>query len=140
MNGIWTAVLVVLALWLIGFGGSSETRTIYFMRCDTPIKDGQCRGKATPLRKDTVRIFPESQRVIRASVVTGAWSFGKCTVFDGDNWTCEHEDGSATTNMVDGRYLQFVSNKLPTAIREEQEKQFQVSPVRFWIAMVRQYF
>ena len=135
MNGIWTAFLVVLAIWLLGFGGSSETRTIYLMECDKPVKLGQCEGSATTFNKISVRVFPESQRVIIA--LNGPWSYGKCVVFDGDNWTCEHEDGSGAATMINGKYHETARDK--TSLKY-LERRFQVSAVRYWYAVIRAMF
>jgi len=136
MNGIWTAILVVVAIWVLGLGSSSETRTIYIMECDKPVKLGQCEGNAYAFSKNRVRAFPESQRVI-ASLSEGAWSLGKCVVFDGDNWYCEYEDGSGTTTMTDGKYHQTPKDKVK---RDYLQSRFQVSAVRYWYAVLRAMF
>jgi hypothetical protein len=135
MNGIWTAALVVLAIWFLGFGSPSETRTIYLMNCDKSTQYGRCEGKATP-SVITVRVLPESQRVI-ADFGFGAWSYGKCVVFDRDNWSCEYEDGSGTTGMLDGIFQQTARDK---PAQENLARRFQVSSVRYWLAVLRAMF
>ena len=141
MHGIWVAILVVLALTFFGFGDSSETKTIYLMECDKPVKHRRCEGNATLSDVFTVRVFPESQRVIMRAAAIGALSYGDCTVFDGDNWSCEYEDGSAGNSMANGDYYHTETKEFePKEFEKLREKQFQVSSLRYLYAWIRELF
>jgi hypothetical protein len=102
---------------------ATETRTIYLLNCEKPVHGGRCIGPSIAQSPVTVRVFPEAQRVILKAPLHGAYSLGRCEVFDADNWHCRFNDGSGEQGMVDGEHFRY-------PIRE---REIQVGMLRFWL-------
>lgn len=129
-RGIAMTLMATAAIALSGCYGKTESRTIYLLKCDKPIERGRCKGQAFTDHPMSVRVFPDTQRVILKVPLHGAFSLGACEVFDADNWHCRFDDGSGHHGMVDGDYFRIPS----------REDELQVGVLRYWVTWARMQF
>ena len=103
--------------------------TAYPMLCDAPVVSGACGAKATPLNRETFRVFAASQQVvswlpgIRETPVT----LEKCSVRDSLNWKCRLPRNQGEVGFSGGEFTETF-----TPPRLDQQKFFYVGGLKWW--------
>lgn len=124
---VWLTVLLVIFASACSTDGGEITA--YPMLCDAPVVNQTCSGRATPLNRETFRVFAASQQVVSwlPGIRETPVSLEQCSVRDGHNWKCHLPRNQGEVGFANGEFTETL-----TPPRSDQEKFFYVGGVKWW--------
>ena len=104
---IKTKILFALVIALISAcSDNGEEITSYPMLCEKALVVGKCEANATPLNRETFKVYASSQQVVSwlPGVLETPISLEKCAVRDFQNWKCQLPRNEGEVGFADGEY------------------------------------
>jgi len=105
----WSTALLVMFASACSSDGVEITA--YPMLCDTPVVNRTCSARATPLNRETFRVFAASQQVISwlPGIRETPVSLEKCSVRDSRNWKCQRPRDQGEVSFSDGEFAEILT-------------------------------
>jgi hypothetical protein len=103
--------------------------TEYPMLCESPVLNGTCSGRVTPLNRSTYLVFASSQQVVYwvPGIHETPIRLEQCAARDGSNWKCNLPSNQGEVGFANGEFTEKL-----TPPRSNQENFFQVGGVKWW--------
>lgn len=107
---IWKVLTNVILIAFIAGCSGSYVKMDYVILCPVP-SDTKFKGSVLPPLK--YKVYPQLQVVVSES----GFKWGKCGIYDKDNWICEHDIEGLARAMHEGKFLPRYKRGLSGAIR-----------------------
>lgn len=112
-------LLVILgAVWAVGWEPWSSEVTLYRAHCDQAIKFDKCTGKVVSLDRMSFKVFPDTQTVLYwypdgVARDREPRKMTDCVVRNKTNWSCQSPiDPDSRYVMIDGKHANGAQNVL----------------------------
>ena len=116
-------------LFLLASACSPDGRdiTAYPMLCEGPVARQKCTGKATPLNRETFRVYAATQQVVSwlPGVRETPLALEGCAVRDARNWKCRLPRNEGEVGFFEGAYFEVLRVPRPSGL-------FHASATQWW--------